>query len=41
MASLLDDRKKEYFVEEVREEYEEIREDYYESIKVQYSMNTM
>ena len=33
-GSLKDDKKKEDFLEEVSEEYEEIREEHYDSLKV-------
>lgn len=37
MAALLDDSKKKEFFEEITEEYEDIREEHYQSLKVYYS----
>ena len=34
-SALIDDASKEDFVEEIREEYEEVRDEHYDSLKVQ------
>ena len=34
MASLLDESVRDLYIEEIDEEYEEVREDHYESLKV-------
>ena len=34
MSALLDKEMKDIFIDEIKEEYEDIREDYYESLQV-------
>lgn len=39
-SALIDEASKEDFVEEIREEYDEVRDEHYDSLKVQkYSLN--